>query len=76
LSAEAERILGVTNEQLAQCQPSEVVLQSFQDFIALKYLQKLSFSLWANSEMSCLEDQFKLDMNLPTQEWLSLRDPL
>ena len=38
LSAEAERILGITNEQLVQCQPSEVVHQMFQDFVALKYL--------------------------------------
>lgn len=33
LSAEAQRILGVTNEQLAQCRPSHIVLADFNDFI-------------------------------------------
>ena len=33
LSAEAERILGVTNEQLAQCRSSKVVLEDFLAFI-------------------------------------------
>lgn len=33
LSAEAQRILGVTNEQLAQCRPSRIVLADFNDFI-------------------------------------------
>lgn len=33
LTAEAQRILGVTNEQLAQCRPSHIVLADFNDFI-------------------------------------------
>ena len=33
LSAEAERILGVTNEQLAHCRPSVIVLDSFLEFL-------------------------------------------
>lgn len=33
LSAEAERILGVTNEQLAHCRPSSSVLEEFRDFL-------------------------------------------
>lgn len=33
LSAEAERILGVTNEQLAHCRSTEVVGQEFLDFL-------------------------------------------
>ena len=33
LSAEAERILGVTNEQLAHCRPTEVVLGNFLAFL-------------------------------------------
>ncbi|MCZ8321761.1 MAG: hypothetical protein O9296_09285 [Novosphingobium sp.] len=32
LSAEAERILGVTNEQLAHCRPSAIVLDEFAAF--------------------------------------------
>ncbi len=32
LSSEAERILGVTNEQLAHCRPSNVVLEEFAEF--------------------------------------------
>ncbi|CAN1554345.1 hypothetical protein MCEREM21A_02330 [Sphingomonadaceae bacterium] len=36
LSAEAEQVLGVTNEQLARCRPVNVVLLEFLDFIALK----------------------------------------
>lgn len=32
LSAEAERILGVTNEQLAHCRPTNVVLSDFLGF--------------------------------------------
>ncbi|RJT25299.1 hypothetical protein D5I55_07710 [Chakrabartia godavariana] len=34
LSKEAERILGVTNEQLANCRPSAIVLGEFADFLA------------------------------------------
>jgi DNA polymerase III epsilon subunit-like protein len=34
LSKEAERILGVTNEQLEQCQSSELVLADFASFIS------------------------------------------
>lgn len=33
LSAEAERILGVTNQQLAHCRPSSSVLEGFRDFL-------------------------------------------
>jgi DNA polymerase III epsilon subunit-like protein len=33
LSAEAERILGVTNEQLAHCRPSDIVLAEFRYFL-------------------------------------------
>lgn len=33
LSAEAERILGVTNEQLAQCRPTQSVLDDFLLFL-------------------------------------------
>jgi len=33
LSAEAERILGVTNEQLALCRPSKFVIPDFTHFI-------------------------------------------
>ena len=33
LSAEAESILGVTNERLAHCRPTEVVLNEFLAFI-------------------------------------------
>lgn len=33
LSAEAERILGVTNQQLAHCRPSSSVLEEFRDFL-------------------------------------------
>jgi DNA polymerase III epsilon subunit-like protein len=32
LSAEAERILGVTNSQLAHCRSTDVVMQSFTAF--------------------------------------------
>ena len=32
LSAEAERILGVTNSQLAQCRSTDKVMQSFKEF--------------------------------------------
>ncbi len=35
LSAEAERILGVTNEQLEYCRPSPFVLEDFLAFSAL-----------------------------------------
>lgn len=34
LSAEAERILGVTNEQLAHCRKSPIVLEAFLEFLA------------------------------------------
>lgn len=34
LSAEAERILGVTNEQLAHCRPSDIVFRDFMEFTA------------------------------------------
>jgi hypothetical protein len=34
LSAEAERILGVTNERLSQCLPLNVVFSHFLDFIS------------------------------------------
>lgn len=33
LSTEAERILGVTNQQLAHCRPSSSVLEEFRDFL-------------------------------------------
>lgn len=33
LSAEAERILGVTNQQLALCRPTDIVLKDFNAFI-------------------------------------------
>jgi hypothetical protein len=33
LTKEAERIVGVTNEQLAGCRPSEVVLEDFSAFV-------------------------------------------
>ena len=33
LSAEAERILGVTNEQLDRCRPSAIVLEDFLTFV-------------------------------------------
>lgn len=33
LSAEAERILGVTNEQLAHCRPSAIVLEDFLEYL-------------------------------------------
>ena len=32
LTAEAERILGVTNSQLAQCRSTDKVMQSFKEF--------------------------------------------
>lgn len=34
LSAEAERVLGVTNEQLANCRSSQIVFREFSDFIS------------------------------------------
>lgn len=34
LSPEAERIVGVTNDQLARCRPSEAVLRDFMDFMS------------------------------------------
>lgn len=34
LSAEAERILGVTNEQLAQSRPSIIVLEDFWNYLS------------------------------------------
>jgi hypothetical protein len=34
LSVEAERILGVTNSQLAHCRSTDVVLQDFDNFTA------------------------------------------
>ncbi|MFM5952052.1 MAG: hypothetical protein ACKOOE_05600 [Micrococcales bacterium] len=34
LSAEAQRILGVTNEQLAGCRPTNLVMVDFLDFVA------------------------------------------
>lgn len=34
LSAEAERILGVTNEQLAHCRATNLVMIDFLDFVA------------------------------------------
>jgi DNA polymerase III alpha subunit (gram-positive type) len=34
LTPEAERIVGVTNEQLAGCRPNDVVLAKFLDFLA------------------------------------------
>ena len=34
LSAEAERILGVTNEQLAHCRSTGIVMDDFLEFIA------------------------------------------
>lgn len=33
LSAEAERILGITNEQLAQCRTTNLVLAEFLEFV-------------------------------------------
>ena len=33
LSAESERILGVTNEQLARCRSSDIVFTDFSEFI-------------------------------------------
>ena len=33
LSVEAERILGVTNEQLEGCRPTDVVLKDFRSFL-------------------------------------------
>lgn len=33
LSAEAERVLGVTNEQLDRCRPSPIVLSDFLGFL-------------------------------------------
>jgi hypothetical protein len=35
LSAEAERILGVTNSQLAYCRSTDVVLDEFMEFAAI-----------------------------------------
>uniref|UniRef100_UPI0025D7F150 hypothetical protein n=1 Tax=Sphingorhabdus sp. EL138 TaxID=2073156 RepID=UPI0025D7F150 len=37
LSAEAEAIIGVTNAQLAQCRPTDVVLGDFLKFIGDYY---------------------------------------
>ncbi len=34
MTPEAERIVGVTNEQLACCRPSEVVLEDYSAFVA------------------------------------------
>ena len=34
LTKEAERIVGVTNEQLAMCRPSAMVLDEFLEFVA------------------------------------------
>ena len=34
LSRDAERILGVTNEQLAHCRPSVIVLEEFCDHLS------------------------------------------
>lgn len=34
LSPEAKRIVGVTNDQLARCRPSEAVLRDFMDFMS------------------------------------------
>lgn len=39
LSAEAERILGVTNEQLAHCRSSAIVLEDFLWFVSYRGLQ-------------------------------------
>ena len=36
LSAEAERIVGVTNSQLAHCRSTDVVLEDFLDFVLQK----------------------------------------
>ena len=36
LSAEAEKVVGVTNEQLAHCQPSAIVQREFLEFIVLR----------------------------------------
>lgn len=33
LTAEAEHVLGVTNEQLAHCRPTEVVISDFLEFL-------------------------------------------
>jgi DNA polymerase III alpha subunit (gram-positive type) len=38
LTPEAERIVGVTNEQLAGCRPSEVVLEDFFELLHQKIL--------------------------------------
>lgn len=40
LSAEAERILGVTNEQLAQCRPTQTVLDDFLVFLEQTILNR------------------------------------
>lgn len=37
LTHEAERIVGVANEQLAGCRPSEVVLEDFLGFLIQKH---------------------------------------
>ena len=41
LSAEAEQILGVTNEQLAQCRSSAIVLEDFCGFIERRLCDEL-----------------------------------
>jgi DNA polymerase III epsilon subunit-like protein len=37
LSAEAQRILGVTNEQLDRCRSSAIVLEDFLFFISMRF---------------------------------------
>ncbi len=37
LSSEAEQVIGVTNEQLAGCRPSEAVIDDFLAFVAAPF---------------------------------------
>ncbi|WP_395635994.1 hypothetical protein [Sphingorhabdus sp.] len=43
LSSEAERILGVMNDQLAYCRSTDVVLDDFASFISFRYFAKITF---------------------------------
>ena len=43
LSSEAERILGVTNAQLAKCRSTDVVLDDFAAFISFRYFANIPF---------------------------------
>ena len=43
LSSEAERILGVMNDQLAYCRSTDVVLDDFAAFISFRYFANIPF---------------------------------